>query len=156
MVNEISKLLSLLFLILAFAVLTNGQIIRVSGTVYDPTGAVVPSVNIKATDEQGRSNAVKTNDEGAFLIELAPGLFSIIIEKAGFKTLEYKKYRVVNSTYGKMNIDFVIFGSTDHEPCGYGGGECMSTKPIENIEKTKPSNKISTRPKSKKSNNLNN
>ena len=109
-----------------------------TGTVYDPTGAVVSSVNIKVTDEQGRSNAVKTNDEGAFLIGLAPGLYSIIIEKAGFKTLEYKKYRIVNSTFGKMNIDFVICGSTDHEPCGYGGGECRSAKPIGNIEKTKP------------------
>ena len=120
------KLAKVLFLLFVLATLVHGQEIKLTGIIYDPNGAVVSLADVKAIDKEGRSFRAKSNNEGSFLLELVPDLYTIEIDASGFRKLKYQEFRVVKSTFGKMNIDFVIFGSTDHEPCGYSGGDCLA------------------------------
>ena len=58
-----------------------------SGTVVDPTGAVVvgASVNLK-NNETGASRSGTTSDKGVFSFStLQPGVYSVTVENAGFK-----------------------------------------------------------------------
>ena len=58
----------------------------IHGTVYDATGAVVPSAAIAATNANtGESRAVKADTEGKYVIPLLPtGDYSVKIEREGF------------------------------------------------------------------------
>ena len=64
---------------------TNGAI---SGTVTDPTGAVLPdiTVNLKST-EKGFTSSTKTNGQGFYQFPLLePGTYAIRISATSFKT----------------------------------------------------------------------
>jgi Carboxypeptidase regulatory-like domain len=61
---------------------------RIQGTVIDPTGAVVPSVNITMTNvATGVSRKLVSSSDGTFVaLNLpAPGVYNVIAEKSGFK-----------------------------------------------------------------------
>jgi hypothetical protein len=62
----------------------------VSGTVTDPSGAVLPgiTVNLKS-NEKGFTSSAKTNGQGAYQFPLVePGVYTISIAVPSFKTLE--------------------------------------------------------------------
>ncbi len=63
-----------------------------SGTITDPTGAVVANVTVKITNlNKGFSAEVKTNAQGIYQYPLAdPGPYSIEVTAAGFKTYSAK------------------------------------------------------------------
>ena len=64
---------------------TNGAI---SGTVTDPSGAVLPglTVTLKST-EKGFTQEAKTNTQGFYQFTLVePGTYTVTISAAGFKT----------------------------------------------------------------------
>ena len=108
----------------------SAQSIRLTGTVFDPNGAVVTNAQIKAVDEKGRSISGSSNTDGSFEINLIPGLYAIDVSSPGFLTIRYNEFLVVNSTMGKMTMDFVLFGSKFHEPCGYSGADCLPGKSL--------------------------
>lgn len=60
----------------------------VTGTVVDPSGAVVPNANVKLTNEAtGQANEAKSNASGIFTFpSLAPGNYSLTCNAAGFST----------------------------------------------------------------------
>ncbi len=65
---------------------TNGAI---SGTISDPSGAVLPdiTINLKSV-EKGFTNTTKTNSQGFYRFPLLePGTYAVTISAAGFKTL---------------------------------------------------------------------
>lgn len=57
------------------------------GRVVDSSGAVVPNVNVRATNEStGTSASGRTNDSGNYVIPyLLPGIYSVQAELSGFK-----------------------------------------------------------------------
>lgn len=59
----------------------------ISGTVTDPTGAVVAGVEIKVMSvERGTTEQTTSNDAGLFLVRyLQPGAYTLTAEHAGFK-----------------------------------------------------------------------
>ncbi|MFL6282611.1 MAG: carboxypeptidase regulatory-like domain-containing protein [Pyrinomonadaceae bacterium] len=59
----------------------------VQGTVTDPAGAVVPEATVTLTSrETSRSQTATTSNEGFYRFsELAPGTYTLTVEKAGFK-----------------------------------------------------------------------
>jgi hypothetical protein len=67
---------------------------RIQGTVTDPTGAVVPGVNITVTNvATGVSKQVASTNDGAFAVLnlSAPGVYSVTAEKSGFKTFSVRQ-----------------------------------------------------------------
>jgi hypothetical protein len=82
--------LFLLFLIVAVAVSGFGQRITgtIEGRVTDPTGAVLPGVEVTVTNEQTQQNRpTLTNELGLYNVPLLPpGTYSVRISLPGFKT----------------------------------------------------------------------
>jgi Carboxypeptidase regulatory-like domain len=79
---------TILFLVSAYAFPQGGGNAALTGTVSDPTGAVVPGAQITVT-QQGTSfkRTGISNASGAFTIpSLPPASYSISVEAAGFKT----------------------------------------------------------------------
>ena len=61
---------------------------RISGTVTDPTGAVIPHAKITITNEETKLIRTTQADERGFYVvpELAVGVYSVTAEQKGFKT----------------------------------------------------------------------
>ncbi|HXY00388.1 MAG TPA: carboxypeptidase regulatory-like domain-containing protein [Candidatus Limnocylindrales bacterium] len=72
---------------------------NLSGIVYDPTRAVVPGAEVTITGPIG-SKSQTTNEGGAFLFQaLIPGLYSVRVQKTGFRVSEIKNSEVlINKT----------------------------------------------------------
>jgi len=62
----------------------------ISGTVSDPTGAMVPGAEVTVTNEAtGVSRVVKTNDTGFYTVPTLPlGTYTVKVTVPGFKTYE--------------------------------------------------------------------
>jgi hypothetical protein len=62
----------------------------ITGTVTDPTGAIVPSAQVKAIQlETGRATTVATSSTGQFVFPaLAPSGYSLSVEAGGFQKYE--------------------------------------------------------------------
>ncbi|MDT5294400.1 MAG: hypothetical protein QOJ76_1280 [Acidobacteriota bacterium] len=77
-------------LLLLFATFAQAQTgtSRITGTVLDSTGAVVPGATVTALNEAtGLSQTQTTTDSGLYAFASLPlGSYSITVEKAGFKT----------------------------------------------------------------------
>lgn len=72
------------------AQLTTGAI---SGTVFDPTGAMVPGAKVTATNESTRFfRSVQSNADGTYRLEFLPiGDYEVTVVSAGFKTFAEQK-----------------------------------------------------------------
>jgi len=83
-----SIFLSILFLLSAgVAALAQGTASRVTGTVSDPSGAVVPGATVTLTNE-GTSVAftAETTDSGTYVFDsVQVGIYTVTVEKQGFK-----------------------------------------------------------------------
>src|ERR1700682_15770 len=76
--------LSLVFSISAYSQAVNATLL---GTVTDVTGAVVANAKVTATaTNTGVSRVTQTNESGNYTFpDLAPGIYSVTVEQAGFK-----------------------------------------------------------------------
>lgn len=85
-------------LLLAALPVANGQSVtgRISGTVTDETGAVVPGATIRLTsDLTTQGSAVTTDSNGSFVFaDLVPGYYSVHIAQPGFKGYDQKGINV--------------------------------------------------------------
>ena len=124
------KYFSALIFIFACSLVSVAQTIKLTGTMFDPNGAVIVNGQITAIDDKTRSVQGKSDSYGRFEIDLAPGIYAINVSATGFITLMYSEFLVVNATTGKMAIDFVLFGGKYHEPCGYSGADCLPAKSL--------------------------
>jgi hypothetical protein len=79
-----------------------------TGTVTDPTGAVMPSVKITITNGgTGVARTVETNASGAYLApELVPGTYEIKAENPGFKT--YSRTGIVLNVNDRVRVDIAM------------------------------------------------
>jgi hypothetical protein len=79
------------FLLLAvFALPVFGQTAQVTGTVADPSGALVAGAKISATNiDTGVARSSVTNESGNYLITaLLPGTYRIVAEATGFRGMQ--------------------------------------------------------------------
>ena len=58
---------------------------QVYGAVTDQSGAVLPVAVITAIDAAGGNHAVVSNDQGQYILSLAPGVYTLSITAKGFK-----------------------------------------------------------------------
>ena len=78
-------LATLAFLILAPLTALASDPLQLSGTVSDPTGAVVPGASVSIqTAVNGERQTTQTDDKGAFVFSLPPGKYQLDITAAGF------------------------------------------------------------------------
>src|SRR5271167_950583 len=92
------KTFALLVLVLAVIFTVRGQSNTeggITGTVADPSGAVIPGVPVTATSEAtNQTFGASTDDTGRFLIgNLQPGIYDLSITAQGFST--YKQTNIV-------------------------------------------------------------
>ncbi len=88
---------------------------RVSGTVKDSTGSVVPGVSIKLVDTSTKGeNTTLTNDDGYFIFtDVRVGTYTVSAERSGFKRAEVRNVAVHVSTPANLSIDLEPGGVTE-------------------------------------------
>lgn len=86
---------------------------RISGTVTDASGGVVPNAQVMATDAgTGKAFQSSTDSSGLFVFpSLEAGVFRVRVEAAGFRAAE--QVNVVLDSAGRRTVDFQLqVGST--------------------------------------------
>ncbi|HYK88898.1 MAG TPA: carboxypeptidase-like regulatory domain-containing protein, partial [Acidobacteriota bacterium] len=78
----------------------------IGGTVTDPSGAVVPGVEITAVHvETGIQTATLTNDVGNYqLVNVPIGIYRLTFSLPGFKVYERKDYRVTTGQTARLDV----------------------------------------------------
>ncbi len=115
-----SILLLVVFCLLRFAM---AQSASVSGTVTDSTAAVIPQAKVTARNlATNASRDTATDGSGSYRItSLVPGVYDVLIEKMGFKTVEYAH---VELTVGQVqNLNPVLVPSAVPETVTVHGEE---------------------------------
>ena len=108
------KLYGLLLVVLLLVVTTTSGFAQyrasLQGTVTDPSGASIPgaTVTVKST-ETNLSRSANTTDTGVYSIpSLPPGLYTITVEKQGFRKNEVSNFRVVADQSQGANFQLQI------------------------------------------------
>jgi outer membrane receptor protein involved in Fe transport len=100
MAGKIKRFLLAMSLLIIGVGLANAQVTtgRISGTVTDPNGAVVPNAAVSVTNlETNQSRQTNTGDDGSFAVQLLPpGRYRVEVSAAGFQKFEVEA--VVNIT----------------------------------------------------------
>src|SRR5258706_2922900 len=84
--------------LLGFYSLASAQVTgRLTGSVYDPSGAVVPKASVNLLLHGGKRPllASNTGSDGTFVIDqIRPELYDLVIERAGFRTLKVENLKI--------------------------------------------------------------
>ena len=107
----------LLLLCLAASAMAQSQDSRgnVVGRVLDPTGAAVPGVTVRSTnDATGVTISSQTNESGNYALPfLIPGIYTVTAESQGFRKFERKNIQVrVNENVG-LDITLTVGDVTE-------------------------------------------
>ena len=107
-------------LIAVFAALTGGvaaQSVRgvLSGSITDPSGAVVAGAKIQATNAAtGVSAATESTSSGSFqFAELPLGTYNVTVTASGFKTASYSNVLVQVNTTTPLNVKLALGQSSE-------------------------------------------
>lgn len=92
--------------------ITHSQTIfaTITGTVTDPTGAVVPNVSVTATNVlTGVKSATKSNEAGIYTVpQLNQGTYSVKAEAAGFKEFVVQNVALVSRDVRRVDIKLEV------------------------------------------------
>ena len=82
----------------------------ITGTVTDPSGAVVPNVKVVALHEStGVKYTAETTSSGAYVLPNLPvGNYTVTVEHADFQASVYKSVSVLTATDTTLNIHLVV------------------------------------------------
>ena len=101
------------------------QTAAISGTVEDTTAAVVPQAKITARNlATDASRSTATDGSGNYRItSLVPGIYDVLVERPGFKTVEYSR---VELTVGQVqNLSPTLVPSATQETITVHGEEVV-------------------------------
>jgi hypothetical protein len=78
----------------------------ITGSVTDPTGAVIPNASVTVTNEGTNvSHSTVTNSSGLYRVEaLIPGVYSVKAETKGFKTTVHQGIEITVGTVGRADL----------------------------------------------------
>src|SRR6266566_4475620 len=87
----------------------------ITGTVTDPSGAVVPGVSVTlVNDRTGASRTTTTNEQGSFSFpELDAGTFTLTVNKAGFKKLTEKNVELHVADVTTLNVTMQVGAASE-------------------------------------------
>lgn len=114
---------ALLLLLFCLPWLAMAQTASISGTVTDTTAAVVPQAKIIARNlATNASRDTVTDGSGTYRIpSLVPGMYDVLVERQGFKTVEYSR---VELTVGQVqNLSPTLVPSATPETVTVHGEE---------------------------------
>ncbi len=79
---------------------------KITGTVTDPSGAVVPNATVTATETaQGVEHSTKSNASGVYYLPaLQPGNYKLSIQAPGFATQERSAFALVLNQVARVDI----------------------------------------------------
>lgn len=88
---------------------------RILGSVTDEQGAAVRAAKVAITNvETGASRTVESNDAGDYVApNLAPGLYSVVVEASGFKKAEHAQVRVEVASDVRIDVSLVAGNITE-------------------------------------------
>jgi hypothetical protein len=108
--QNVLRVLALVFLMIIIQIPVFSQTYtgRILGTVYDRTGAVMPSATVVVTDVQrGISRTLAVSETGEYVAaELLPGAYKVVAQAKGFKTIERPSIVVEVAT--DVRVDFTL------------------------------------------------
>jgi len=85
------RLVLAILVVLSLAVAANAQTFRgaINGTVSDPSGAVVPNAQVKATEKStGIDHNTVTTSDGQFVFQdISIGTYTVVVTASGFPVL---------------------------------------------------------------------
>ena len=112
MTKTSAALVVLLILVLSTPSFSQSTYARVSGTVEDPTAALIPGVTITATNTAtGVATKVLSNESGTYSFpSLLPGPYKISAELIGFQTNTYSDVRLGNGDQVRLNFTLRVGG----------------------------------------------
>lgn len=105
-----ASVLRVVFLFLAVAVCLPGALAQyrasLSGTVTDPTGAVIPGATVTLRDTgTNHTLSTKTNGSGAYVFnQLPPATFALSVSAKGFMTKVLPSVNIVPEQSNNMNV----------------------------------------------------
>lgn len=78
----------------------------ITGTVTDASGAVVPNVELTATNNETKvSSSTVANDQGIYsVLNLPPGTYTLSAKREGFKTVDYTNVTLVVDQVVQLNV----------------------------------------------------
>src|SRR5581483_9029749 len=81
---------------------------RISGAIFDQTGAVVPYAKVTITNQETRiARTFKADDKGYYVApELPVGTYSVTAEEKGFKTVTRTGFDLIAGAH--LNIDIAL------------------------------------------------
>jgi hypothetical protein len=84
----------------------------VTGTVIDPSGALIPGVEVSATNvNTGIVNTSLTNEAGSYqLPSLQPGTYKVTASLPGFQTQTYENVQLSQSQQVRLNFQLKVAG----------------------------------------------
>ena len=82
----------------------------ITGTVTDPTGAVIPKASVTVTNEgTGVSHSAVTNSSGLYRVEgIIPGLYVVKAASKGFKTTEHHGIEVTVGSVARADLSLEL------------------------------------------------
>src|SRR5262245_21599500 len=97
---------SALFLLFSGIGVCQTNVGRISGAIYDPSGAPVPGCLVTATNSQtGLQKSMRTEVSGFYALAALPaGTYTLTAEKEGFRTSEHSG--VVLDASSQRSVDF--------------------------------------------------
>jgi hypothetical protein len=111
---QVAILSAFLLVLIAQPMMAQSQYI--SGTIVDPTSAVVPQASVKIMDvaKGGTARETTTDQMGRFsAIDIEPGRYLIRVEKAGFKRAELTVTLDVNTKLDVGQVMLAVGNQTD-------------------------------------------
>src|SRR5438552_2748426 len=104
------KTFVLLLLCLFLSEIAFAQNSGVSGSVADPSGALVPGVTVTAANTQtGITNTAISNETGTYnFVSLQPGTYKMSASLPGFQTQTFNSYNVGAGVQLRLNFTLQI------------------------------------------------
>jgi len=108
-------LLALVALLAATPAFAQSDRGAITGTVTDPTGAVVPNAKVTATSlDTGEVREVTSGDSGSYTLpELKAGRWKVSAEAAGFKTTTVEEYKVAVQVTHSLDFSLEVGAVAD-------------------------------------------
>ncbi|HXA51751.1 MAG TPA: carboxypeptidase regulatory-like domain-containing protein [Candidatus Acidoferrum sp.] len=90
------------------------QTSSISGTVADPTGAVIPKATVSVLNTQtGAKRSDVSDGQGRYtLSQMTPGIYSLTAQASGFNDVKVERIELLVNTPATINVTFERVGST--------------------------------------------